>query len=394
MDQVSSMPRSAIPDKSRPRILYISGADPQDRRLWSGIPYSILNSLRAHCGEVEVLIAEYPRRSILNRGMTRILRTLTHTEWMVHNGSGVARKVAKSLKQAVRQSNPDIVLSVAGSEFVAYLETDRPILHVSDATAVLLNKNYRFATPLAKRAAFDVQHVEKKALEKSAASVFASQWAAESAISDYGINQARVHVLPFGANIQGELPRIESKNQFDRCNLLFLGVDWERKGGDLAVSTLHALRRLGINAQLTVCGCTPVGTIGTSIKVVPFLNKNIAGDVGRLERLMKESHFLLLPTRAECYGIVFCEASAYGLPSIATNVGGVSTAVRQGENGYLLPLSADANEYAHLIAKVWSDRKGYAVLRQSSRARYDALLNWDVWGRSLAGIIKTILHGA
>ena len=50
----------------------------------------------------------------------------------------------------------------------------------------------------------------------------------------------------------------------------------------------------------------------------------------RLEQIVSKSHRLLLPTRAECYGIVFCEANAYGLPVFATRVGGIPTIVKEG----------------------------------------------------------------
>src|SRR5436190_335365 len=80
----------------------------------------------------------------------------------------------------------------------------------------------------------------------------------------------------------------------------------------------------------------------------------------QLEKLFETSDFLLLPTRSECYGMVFCEASAYGLPSITTDTGGISGAVKDGENGFMLPLSARGQEYAEAIAKVYLDDQLYS----------------------------------
>lgn len=45
-------------------------------------------------------------------------------------------------------------------------------------------------------------------------------------------------------------------------------------------------------------------------------------------------NFLLLPTIAECAGIVFAEASGYGIPSITYDTGGVGTYVIDGINGF------------------------------------------------------------
>ena len=90
--------------------------------------------------------------------------------------------------------------------------------------------------------------------------------------------------------------------------------------------------------------------------------------------------------------MVFCEASAYGLPIITTDTGGVSGAVTEGENGFLLPPSAMGAQYAELIAKIYGDDQRYAQLVQSSRATYDNKLNWDAWGMTVTGFIHEMLE--
>ena len=45
-----------------------------------------------------------------------------------------------------------------------------------------------------------------------------------------------------------------------RCHLLFLEVDWVRKGGDIAFETLLKLEELDMQAELLVCGCAPSET--------------------------------------------------------------------------------------------------------------------------------------
>jgi glycosyltransferase involved in cell wall biosynthesis len=128
------------------------------------------------------------------------------------------------------------------------------------------------------------------------------------------------------------------------------------------------------------------------MKVIPFLNKNTQKGMRRISKLLLESHFLLLPTRAEAFGIVFCEASAYGLPSISTDTGGVSGVVSEGRNGYLLPHSASGKEYADVIASCFSDNSRYEQLRRTSREEYESRLNWDAWGRAAAEVLRQVLY--
>ena len=80
---------------------------------------------------------------------------------------------------------------------------------------------------------------------------------------------------------------------------------------------------------------------------------------------------------------MFSEASAFGLPIISTNTGGVPTVVVTGINGYLLSLEATAKKYADTIVSLYNDRVGYEQLRISARDFFEQKLNWDVWGKNV-----------
>ena len=115
------------------------------------------------------------------------------------------------------------------------------------------------------------------------------------------------------------------------------------------------------------------------MSVIRHLDKNDPSQRARLTDLFLSSDFLLLPTRAESYGIVFCEASAFGLLSVTTATGGVPTIVRDGENGALLPLDAGPDDYATVIRRLYEQPDELAALSASSRAAFETRLNWDTW---------------
>ena len=99
-----------------------------------------------------------------------------------------------------------------------------------------------------------------------------------------------------------------------------------------------------------------------------------------------------MPTRAECAGIVFCEASAFGVPSITTNTGGVSTNVQDGINGFALPPEATATDYAEKIEELFFDDAAYRQLIKNSRKKFEEELNWEHWGKTFYGIAQKILN--
>ena len=103
---------------------------------------------------------------------------------------------------------------------------------------------------------------------------------------------------------------------------------------------------------------------------------------------MSSAHFLLVPTRADCSLLVGSEANAYGMPAITTETGGVPEIVKDGVNGYCLPHSANGNTYAALIAELFLNQEKFKELIASSRARYEAYLNWEKWSDSFTEIYK------
>jgi glycosyltransferase involved in cell wall biosynthesis len=167
-----------------------------------------------------------------------------------------------------------------------------------------------------------------------------------------------------------------------------VGLSWQIKGGELAHRTLLRLLEMGIDAELTVVGCTPPpGVSHARMRVIPFLNKMIPEEWERFRRLWHESDIFILPTRFEAAGIVFCEASAYALPAIGTRTGGVPSLVRDGINGFTLPAEEWGEGAAALIANLAGDPDRYLELCESSRDEYERRLNWDGWGEGLGEII-------
>jgi glycosyltransferase involved in cell wall biosynthesis len=166
--------------------------------------------------------------------------------------------------------------------------------------------------------------------------------------------------------------------------LLFLGVSWENKGGNIAFDTLLALLQSGIDATLTVCGCVPPDELHhPKMKVIPFLNKNDAQQKKALDQLFIMSDFLILPTRFDCTPIVFCEAGAFGLPCIAPITGGIASVITEDVNGFLVPYDASGSTYAEKIKAVYTDEKKYSDLVISSRNNYERQLNWNSWAERI-----------
>jgi glycosyltransferase involved in cell wall biosynthesis len=373
------------------KIGYLTSKNPHDRAMWSGLIHYMYNALNTHAGHVEHVGAPLPLYiRLLWHWVSFTRRLLGHRLEIMHSiplSLIYGRYYSKKLSEA----DYDVIFAPIAETELAYLKTSVPIFYFSDTTFAAQENYYYPASQLSPLIRWQGNHLQHRTIQRSDVLLYASKWASQSAIRDYAANPDKIHIAPFGANLD-TVPAREALgigSTDGKCRLLFVSADWKRKGGQLAYDALLALRNLGVDAQLTVVGCTPSPPLQhPHLHVIPFLSKKNPAERTQLENLFFNADFFLLPTRAECSGLVFCEASAFGVPSITTDTGGVSTPVQEGVNGFLHPLDAGGDAYAATIAQVWSDPARYQQLRRNCRDRYDAALNWKVWAESVRNLMQ------
>jgi len=375
----------------RLRIAYLTMRDPDDRRSWSGTLYSMAQAMEKHCGEVFRVGPLLPTSLKAGEAISHVVRLLTGRTYLYTHTVSLSKKLGAMAEKKMSGVQCDVIFAAAASAVVAHLHTDLPIVYLSDTTLKLMvNYNAEFSNVLSPHLRM-ADELERQSIAKSSRLVYPSSWAADSAVRDYGADRSRVSVVPFGANLEHPPSREEALRASGqgRCGLLFVGVYWGAKGGDIALDTLMELERLGIPSELTVVGCHPPARIGhPHLRVFPFLDKNIPDQRAQLDRLYSEAAFFILPTRAECFGIASCEANAYGLPVVTTATGGVPEVIRDGVNGFLLPLAARGDQYAARIRDIYDNPEAYQALRASSREQFETRLNWDAWGERVNEILQ------
>jgi glycosyltransferase involved in cell wall biosynthesis len=114
-----------------------------------------------------------------------------------------------------------------------------------------------------------------------------------------------------------------------------------------------------------------------------FVDKSTEAGIAEIRRLFDSSHFLVHPVMAEAFGVVFCEAAGHGVISLASRVGGVSSAVREGITGALFASSAPAEDYADYVWRLMDDRRQYETMAIGAFDEYQRNLNWEVQANRL-----------
>ena len=372
----------------RLKIAYVASYNAKDVNNWSGTGAAMARLLEKHIGDIEYIDSLSVRENIFDILTKKTIKLFTNKRYATDRTEKASRQFAQTVDEKIAGKEFDLIFS-PGTIPVAWLKTKIPIVFWTDATFSSM-VGYYF-NDLSKGAIRNGNKVEKQALENCRLAIYCSPWAANSAINDYGVDPNKVHIVPFGANIEnGATAEFSIKKAAGPVNLLFVGKEWERKGGSIAVDTLFELEKAGIPATLTIVGCRPPKQPHTkNIQVYEFLDKNIKEEFDILNKLYRAADFFLLPTRSECFAIVLSEALSFGLPALTTNTGGLSSIVDDGINGFLFPLAATGKDYADKIEAVIGNPEHYSSLRIGARKKFEEVLNWDSSGKALKRLLES-----
>lgn len=347
-----------------------------------GVSYFMSKAFSEHSTTVNFIPVEEKKNKLVSLKWyfyTKLIKKTYHT----NREPSVAKNFSSQIERALKENKTDAILSLFIPQ-VAYLKSEKPLIIWTDATFNNLINFYPEFTDLCPETVKHGHLLDRSAIEIAKMVIFTSEWAAKSAIEDYGADPNKVKVISYGANIDctrtvDDIEAIVQAKPRNQCNLLFLGVDWYRKGGDIALEVATQLNQAGLKTQLTVIGSDPVinGSLPVCVKRLGYINKLTLEGQKRIEKAFAEAHFLILPSRAECYGIVFCEAASFGVPSISTLVGGIPTAIKSEVNGQLFKPDAYISDYCQYISDLFDNYSSYKSLAISSFHEYESRLNWS-----------------
>ena len=271
--------------------------------------------------------------------------------------------------------------------FLAYLHTDIPVIYIGDTNFKLFNEYLRL-TDSSVISRNDM--LEQMAITKARYVVYPSMWAKECAVRYYGKEARNVEIIEFGANLS-HVPLYREHTPEGECHLLFIGTNWHMKGGDKAVAIHNILSSMGVASHLTIVGCTPPYQVSDDrITIYPYVDKSSKEGMEVFDRLLTDSDFLIAPTLFDCFGIVNCEAAAYGLPVLTVDAGGVSQVVKDGGNGFLFKSDSTPKEWADSVIKLLKNPDYYKTISNQARKEYEERLNWKQWGRRMGELFTKV----
>ncbi len=241
-------------------------------------------------------------------------------------------------------------------------------------------------SPLMKVNLYSAEWISReKTIYNNAERVFTrSSNISRSLIEQYGLAAVKVRCVYAGPNTPLEESDPGKKDYSDK-HILFVGLDWERKGGPDLLEAFRMIHPKHPDARLTIVG----PHFGFSLPGVTMLGKV---SVEELNHLYRQATIFCMPSRSEPFGIVFVEAMTHALPVVAARIGALPDMVENGKNGCLIE-PGDISGLAAALDELLADAKKRARFGKASwwlaRERY----NWQSVGALMRKTIEESLAG-
>lgn len=224
--------------------------------------------------------------------------------------------------------------------------------------------------------------LEKNIYHHAALTFTTSRFAAKSIVTDYGCRPEKVACIYSGVN--SSAPDKEPSFERSGKDILFVGIDWRRKGGDDLLASFERVLAIHPDATLTIVGCSPQVTV-PNCRVIGRVPREVVGEYYR------QATVFCLPSLIEPSAAALVEAAAHGLPIVATDVGGTADRVINGRTGYLVE-PGNVEQLAGALVHLLDDphkrrdfgRAGYCLVQER--------FNWQQVGFLMKENIEAVLQ--
>ncbi len=211
-------------------------------------------------------------------------------------------------------------------------------------------------------------------------------------VKNYHIEKEKIEIIPNGVDIN----KFRPLNNIEkiRNSILFVGRLDERKGIKYLIKSIVLVKEMIPDIKLFIVG---TGKLKKELEKFIILN-NIKQNVKFLGRLSDKDlvewynrcEIVVIPSIFEGFGIVAIEAMACKTPIIATNVPGLNSIIKNGENGLLVP-PKDSRKLADAIVNLLNDCKLRRHLSVNGRKEVLKKFNWDIIAKRTVKIYEEVI---
>ncbi|WP_237224119.1 glycosyltransferase family 4 protein [Rothia nasisuis] len=364
------------------KIGVLSSWNMNDPAAWSGVVMPAVQALRERA-DIVPLPVPHTNDAAIDRLLTRLYGR-SGTVYLPGDALATTYRKSRQVRTMIKDHRVDAVISLAASKESLGVPSNIPLVQVTDSSFSAVIEGYFNTKKISRLSLHQGRLLDRLVAKKSAHYCVASEWSAQKLMEDANLPPHRITVAPFGPGISPAAHAQGSRTTGSSgLAILFIGSNWERKGGDRALEIFSRARALRPDLTMTV-----VGAPGTEAPAgVTYRPKMPRADLSELYL----SHDLLLePTHASAGGVVVTDALNHGLPVISTKVGGIPTLVRDGYTGWLVEERNTIQEATQLLTRL--SREEIEVASVQARKDAETRLTWAVWADAVITVCKNTVR--
>jgi glycosyltransferase involved in cell wall biosynthesis len=292
----------------------------------------------------------------------------------------------------VDYKNSSIIVGWSGFSYKTFVKAknyniikilERGSSHIQFQSEILLEEHKIFNVEYKIEKKFIEQELKEYSLADyvSVPSIFSKK-----TFLDRGFKDEKIIVTPYGVDLINFLPKKKIDKTF---RFIYVGQISFRKG---SLYTLKAFQELNLpESELLMIG-------QKEYKIKPFLkeyekNKRIKFinhvEQSNLVNYYNHSDVFVMSSIEDGFAMVILQALACGLPVICTPNSGGSELIKDGFNGYVVPIR-NINELKKKMNLIYQDRQQLTLLKKNI-IKEKKFISWDNYGNNIENVYKSLL---
>jgi glycosyltransferase involved in cell wall biosynthesis len=369
------------------------GSDPWDARCWSRSGFNLFTNLKKNellDKAIGVEVPFYRRAPVMAKNFSPVRRRWRQKFNLDPIYYRMLTDEIASASKIHSFDRSNAVLQIGGHYNSAEATGIESCSYHDGNVAGLMQSPY-FPKDLLKYAKRAFEY-EKRTYQSMKKILVMSEYWRKSFIENFDVSSDKVINVGFGVNI--DTPKPLKKDSATK-NIVFVGIDFLRKGGDSLVKAfsqviahpLHGDAQLHIVGPKTIPEILNLSEYSKNIHFHGYLSRENANDKSKLEAVLSLGNLFVLPSLYEPFGNAGLEAMLYGMPVIAPNNWSFPDFVIPGKTGTLLDDSGNSEEIANaILAYLESPER---LIQQGSYG-YQLVVEKYSWQNTIQNIAKAM----
>lgn len=371
------------------KLLGVIDEEPYDPLTWSGSSAFFFQALEQYGALYDVISAQPPKLVQCLYKALSFHPSIRKWKFKYHLNIDYYNQMSKNAKKTLNKFDPNdyqVILQI-GAWYDMTNYQGKPVVSYHDGNlATLLSSPYGY--PEISKSYINRTFAYEQNLYSQMDLIFPmSKWLADSFIEDFKISSSKV--FPVGAGIN--LPYLQdiSDKTYEEPRILFVGKDFNRKGGKTLLKAFELVKKEIKEAKLILLG-PHIDDVPMGVRSLGSISKNNCDGLNILLKEYSRASVFVMPSLYEPFGIAFLEAMAHKIPCIGTNICAIPEIIQHGETGFVVP-SSDEKALAQSICLLLKEPNLSKKFGEAGYNHYVRNFTWQAVASRICEVINRLL---